>query len=461
MLDRLRQFSARHALWSPDTRLAVALSGGGDSVALLLLLRELSQAGDVQLAGAVHVNHHIRGAEAEADQRFCEDLAGRHGVPLVVLHRDVPALAAAAGQSIEVAGREARRAALLVGADDLGADDVATAHTLDDQAETVLLRMVRGVGISGLAGILPKSTRIIRPLLDVSRQDLRAWLEAGGHGWREDATNKDVVNPRNRMRSEVLPQLAAHFNPAVSGALARLAEIARAEDQVMQSAAAEAASRIVSVRPGSVAVDRHALAALPQGLARRVLRRALDAVRPDRANELDEVDLLGDAARASSDGPFDLGGIRVERNPTEVVLVIRDHRKPQAAPFRYGLSIPGSVTVWEAGCVVEAEGPMTAQDAADVVAPAEAAVAAVGGLAGRSLLVRSRIPGDRLRLPGGRTKLQDLFVNRKVSRLDRDRTPIVTDAQGRIVWVGGLAVDEEFRVGDRTKAVVILKLRRL
>lgn len=461
MLLRVRQFAARHALWSPDTRVVAAVSGGGDSVALLVLLRELARAGELELAGAVHVHHHIRGAAADADAQFCRDLANRLGVHLTVAHRDVPALAVAMGQSLEVAGREARRAALLAAAGELGAFCIATAHTRDDQAETVLLRMTRGTGISGLAGILPRRDRVIRPLLDLSRQELRDWLEEGGYAWQEDATNGDLANPRNRLRAEVLPYLSSHFNPAVADALVRLAEIAREEDHVVHAAAAEAAQRVISMRSGAVVLDREVLATVHRALARRVVREAFETVRPGRAYDLEDVDLVCEAASASGNGPFELRGIRVERNRAEVVLVNRALPAPQTGPFRYDLSIPGAVTVAEAGCVVEADGPMPPEEVGVGVAAAEAATAAVAGVSGASLIVRSRLPGDRLRLPGGRTKLQDLFVNRKVGRLDRDRTPIVTDAEGRIVWVCGLAVAEEFRVSDRTNAVVILKLRRL
>lgn len=463
--DRVREFAARHALWSPATRIVVALSGGGDSVALLWLLRELSEAGDLHLAGACHVHHHIRKADADADEQFCAALAKRAGVPLIVAHRDVPALAAASGRSLEVAGRLVRRGALVDAAHERAADRIATAHTQDDQAETVLLRMARGTGVSGLAGIAPLNDPFIRPVLDVSRQDLRGWLEARGEIWREDATNADVSNPRNRLRHRLLPDIRAHLNPSADRALARLADIARAEDEVLRSVAAEAAARVTSVESEGVGLSRLALATLPPGIARRVVRMALETANPARSYDLDEVDLVCDACASGSGGPVELRGVRVERNRPDVVLLIKPLSvSPPPASYRYELSIPGSVSLPEAGWVVEAEGPMAATALPGVgFVASKQSVTVAADLCGRQLLVRSRAPGDRMRLAGvnGRTKLQDLFVNRKVSRQDRDRTPIVTNPAGAIVWVGGVAVADEFRVSDATKAVVVLKLRRL
>lgn len=466
-IRRVRDFASRHALWTPAARVLVALSGGGDSVALLILLDELARAGDITLAGACHVHHHIRGAEADEDERFCRRLADRLAIPLTVVHRDVPALATEARQSLEVAGRLARRAALVETAAALGADWIATAHTRDDQAETVLLRIVRGTGISGLGGIRPRRGPFVRPLLAESRATLRAWLRDHGETWREDATNEDRANPRNRVRHELLPYIREHFNPSAEHALARLADVAGAEDEFLAaSALSEEAAGALALGAGVVSLDGRRVTALPKAVARRLVRRALEMHDPSHVYGLDEVDVVLEACAAQAPAALELRNLRVERiRPGEVLLKKRELAR-HAPPFRYELSVPGTVEVAEAGCVVEAEGPMPAGEAGplmggDGLDVRMAQVPADSLIAG--LIVRSRAPGDRLRLRGvaGRTKVQDLFVDRKVSRLERDRIPIVTDAAGRIIWVGGVALSGEFRVNERTKAVVVLKLRRL
>ncbi|MCA1583647.1 MAG: tRNA lysidine(34) synthetase TilS [Acidobacteria bacterium] len=460
LLDRVRGFAAHRALWSPGTRVLVALSGGGDSVALLLVLDLLARREDLRLAGACHVHHHIRGAAADDDESFCRALTDRLGLPLVVAHRDVPALAASSGRSLEVAGRLARRTALVEAAGALGADRVATAHTCDDQAETVLLRIIRGTGVTGLGGIASQRELFIRPLLAESRQSLRDWLIAHGEPWREDASNEDVANPRNRVRHVLLPYLRRHFNPSADRALARLADLARADDEVIE-AAADDFSSLIHVLGERVRIDAAGVAALPKALARRVVRRALEAAQPSRTYDLDEVDLVCAACAGPNRPPQSLRGLLVNRNGAHVVLGPREGVASHPQPFHYQLPVPGSVSVREAGWVVEADGPLPAASTRPAAGPLEVTVPAEPFEA--TLTVRSRAPGDRLRLRGvrGRTKLQDLFVNRKVSRADRDRTPLVTDATGRIVWVAGLALSDEFRVNERTNAVIVLKLRRI
>ena len=189
---RVRRFAARHDLWTPRTRVIAGVSGGSDSVALLLLLRELSAAGELTLAGAAHVHHHLR-PDADDDERFVRSLADELGVPLQVAHADVPAEAARDGRSVEVAARDARHRCLAQVAEALGAERIATAHTVDDQAETVLMRIARGTGTAGLGAIGPRRGVRIRPLLAEPREVLRAWLEAAGRTWREDLTNADGI----------------------------------------------------------------------------------------------------------------------------------------------------------------------------------------------------------------------------------------------------------------------------
>ena len=175
-----------------------AVSGGSDSVALFFLLRELAAAGELQLLGLAHLNHHIRGAAADDDAAFCRELAARAGVAAAVGDADVPALAARDRQSLEVAGRLARQQFFGDRLTSLGADRIAVAHTRDDQTETVLLRLVRGAGPAGLAGIAPRRDHLVRPLLELTRAELRGYLESIGESWHEDATNEDRAIARNR-----------------------------------------------------------------------------------------------------------------------------------------------------------------------------------------------------------------------------------------------------------------------
>src|SRR5437016_10870398 len=245
------RYIRRHKLLNPGDRVGVAVSGGADSVALLRLLLELRTELGVVLS-VVHFNHKLRGLEADADEQFVADLGSQNKLEFHRESGDVAAYSAAKRLSIETAAREMRyeffRRLLLEGQ----ANRVATAHTLDDQAETVLLRVVRGAGTRGIAGIYPQLSvsssqfsvggqasvagrqvcgSIIRPLLRVRRKELEAYLIAEGQRWREDSSNRDLQHARNRVRHGILPRLERNLNPAVREILAETAEIARAEEE--------------------------------------------------------------------------------------------------------------------------------------------------------------------------------------------------------------------------------------
>ena len=247
VLDYIR----KHKLLQAGDRVGLAVSGGADSVALLRLLLRLRPELGAVLA-VVHFNHQLRGAESDADERFVADLAARHSLELHSASGEVATYAAEKHRSVETAAREMRYTYFRRLLRESRLDRIATAHTLDDQAETVLLRLVRGAGTRGLAGIYPqlpvpgsrsaeksmshsavrgrREASIIRPLLGTRRRDLEASLKAMAQDWREDASNRDLRHGRNRVRHGILPRLERHLNPAVREALAETAELARAEE---------------------------------------------------------------------------------------------------------------------------------------------------------------------------------------------------------------------------------------
>ena len=276
----------RHRLAQPGDRVLVALSGGADSVALLFVLRDLEREGALIVAGAAHLHHGLRGADADEDQAFCARLAARLGLPLATERADVAGLARASKRSVEDAARTARHAFFARAAASLGADAVAVAHTEDDQAETFLLRLLRGAGPRGLAGIRPRAGLVIRPLIEISREAVRADLSSRGEAFREDASNADLRFPRNRVRHELLPYLRSQFSPGLSRVLAREAAVARQDEEFLHDQAIELARRIVltdggsdRIEPGdhpgrSRARDRAARAGRPRrsGVARTACR---------------------------------------------------------------------------------------------------------------------------------------------------------------------------------------------
>jgi len=458
LVARVQAYALRHRLWTPDTRVVAAVSGGADSVALLRVLHQLSGEGHVRLAGVAHLNHHIRGVEAAADATFVAELASRLGVPLEAGDADVPALAHEAHQSLEVAGRNARLTFFERSLSALGADRVALAHTLSDQAETVLLRLARGAGPRGLAGMSPRNGHRIRPLLEVSRPEVRRWLEEIGQPWRDDRTNDDVSVARNRVRLEVLPALAA-VNARVEEALARAARIFAADAALLDELALAEVPRMASRQAGGVVLDLPALAGLPEALARRVVRSVLETLDPSRAYGWEETD----AVLHGSEGVRDLGRLRLERNRGKAVL---SSRVPLAAGAcadadegPWTLPVPGLARHPSGQWQIEAAGPMAPDEAP---APSDGCAVLDAEATGRHLTIRKWRAGDRMQPLGmrGRKKLQDVFVDRKVPRDGRALVPVVLDGRDRIAWVAGHAVDEAFRVTPRSSAVVVLTLRR-
>jgi tRNA(Ile)-lysidine synthase len=481
LLSRARRFVREHNLIPPGARVLAAVSGGSDSVALAYILRDLERAGDLQLTGLVHFNHQLRPAAGD-DERFVAQVGESLGVRIFAGRGDVAALSRRQHRSVEVAGRTARYEWFEQARVQCGADVVALGHTREDQAETFLLRLVRGAGSRGLAGMHPRNGTIVRPLLACRREELRGWLGDRGLTFVEDDTNTDVAIPRNRVRAELLPLLEQRFNPAVVDVLADEAALARELWSWVDGQATEIAARLV--RPGSGEERQHVremhvdeLSALPIALRRAVLWRVMTDLAGFRSISFGHVDAAIRLTDQLHDGCVDLPGQRLKRIGSRLVLTSRTTdtigRAVAAEPnlFRYPLSIPGEVALPQTGYLVSAE-PLVdgARDEARAVPgsrvhgpPLRDTALVRGDLVAGSLAVRNRRPGDRFRPAGleGRKKLQDYFVDRKVARDRRDMVPIVVDEMDRIVWVAGYEIDEAFRVTDPAQAVLILKLKAL
>jgi tRNA(Ile)-lysidine synthase len=466
LLERVRQTIRKHALACAETRVLVAISGGPDSVALAHLLLALQETGDLLVAGFAHFNHQLRGADADADEAFCRTLAAALGVPIEVGRADVAAAASATRRSTEDMARELRYTFFEEAANRTRADAIAIGHSLDDQAETFLLRLIRGAGTRGLGSIRPRAGRVIRPLLEVPRADLRQYLAAHSLPFRTDATNADVSIPRNRVRHELIPYLEREFSPGISRVLAREAALAREdEDRLHHEAIDLARSIVLTITGEQTELDALALRALPQALAARVAHQALTRQAGDRFIGFDHVDRLLQLADGDA---VDLPGQRAVRRGGRIVLGRparrgRDERGENS--FRVSLSIPGEVTLGNQGWAVSAErvdsvdsmkdgGPGRARGGEVFVAAEPLAL---------PLAIRSRRRGDRF-APlglGHRKKLQDFLVDRKIPREMRDSLPLVVDGQDRIVWVVGQSVAEDFRVTEPSRGVILLKARRL
>ncbi len=505
MIAAVRDTIRRHAMLAGGEAVLVAVSGGADSIGLLHALRVLSEEYRLQLS-VVHVDHGLR-PDSGDDAVFVDTLARSLGLPVAIERIAVPG-----GGSLEASARQARYAALRRQAARLGADRVALGHTADDQAETVLMRLLEGAGPRGLAGIPPVRDLFIRPLIETRRSEVVAELARAGLAWREDPSNRDPQFKRNRIRHELLPLLAASYNPAIVPALTRAAALIRdLLDRVVADAARELAtsapasgrpdagagplserrsdlpgastspdrpdavegplaastagseqagvsSGSAPVRAGEIVLSRARLSTLPGAVAAEVLRMAaerLGHVTPLRAwahRGLRRV-LLDPPPRC----PLVLGAVTIEVSGDRVRLSRHGGGRVLPRP----LAIPGLTSLPEAGCLIEAR---CFDRPAEYVVPRTAdRVAFDADALSPVLRVRSRRPGDRFVPFGGERacRLKSLLIDARVPRWERDSLPlVVAGADGaEIVWIAGLRRSALAPVSASTRRV--LELRRM
>ncbi len=447
--DRISRYLSNHELIEPGDRLGIAVSGGSDSVALFRLLLELRPELGVVLS-VIHFNHQLRGTESDSDKKFVSELAREHNLEFFCAHGDVKKHSAALGLSIETAARRLRyeyfHELLRLGK----VNRIATAHTLDDQAETVLLKLFRGAGTKGLAGIFPKlnlgnssggNSSIIRPLLGIQRRDLRLYLNGLQQDWREDTSNRDLRHARNVVRHGILPRLQRNINPSVREVLADTAELARAEEEYWTD-------QVDSVLPG---ISKNAgdlsipcLRRLPLAMQRRIVRAAgqrlqihLDFKHVEQILELGCAD-----ASLRTEKSLDLtGGWVVSKSKDLLRFSHPETGNREYLDYQYVLEIPGRVNVPEAGKLIEAI--VIEQLTGSGYNPDHAFARE---LLAQPLKVRNWKPGDRF-WPGhskAARKVKELLQEKHLTGSERKLWPVVLSGD-EVVWMSGFSSPSKLR----------------
>jgi len=292
-------------------------------VALTLLLQELAEQESFSIVSLAHLNHRLR-CTATRDEQFCRDLAGRLGIPIAVESIDVGSYAHSQRLSVEDAARRLRYDFFHRASEPVSADRIAVGHTRDDQAETFLLKLVRGAGLTGLGGIYPRRDSVVRPLIEVGRAELRSYLESRGQGWVEDETNEDLENPRNRIRHKVLPELDLAGNASATPAIARAAAIVREDGQWLDELSDRRFDVLVARSNTGLEIDVSGLMAEPAPARRRVVLAALRLVAPNREIGFEHVESALEVGSGEAAG-VDVPGARVELRRGKMVL-LRDSR---------------------------------------------------------------------------------------------------------------------------------------
>lgn len=405
MLNKLRAFLKEQALLSPGDKAIAAVSGGADSVAMLFALYLLRDELGITLEAA-HFNHHLRGAESDRDEAFVTDFCGRYCIPLHLGSGRI----VSGKKGLEAAARDARYAFLrsLPG-------KVATAHTADDNAETVLMRLIRGTGLKGLGAIAPVSGNVIRPMLTVTRDDVEAFLEEYALPHVEDSSNAEDDFLRNRIRHGILPLMRAE-NPRIGENLSAMALLLRQDEACLQA-----------MIPEEQMPDVSRLKAMEPALRRRTLERFLKAqgVRePEQIHILQAEQLLYHwSPSASMQFP---GGVTIGRQYDRLV---RLECAPELPETR--LSVPGETCIGGKRFVSEYATDLEERPDSVLVCP-------VG-----VLIVRSRRSGDTMRLPGGTRSLKKMYIDRKIPASQRAAVPVLADDRG-ILAVFGIGTDIRF-----------------
>lgn len=413
MLNKLMRFIRKYQLVQEGDTVICAVSGGADSVALLWAMYLLRDKLKIRVEAA-HFNHCLRGDESDRDEAFVAKLCDRFDIPLHVGRENV----VAGEKGLEAAARNARYGFMkgLSG-------KIATAHTADDNAETVLMHMVRGTGLKGLGGIAPARENLIRPMLSVTRQDVLAFLEEYHLSYVEDSTNKTDSFLRNRMRHHVMPVLAKE-NPSFALSVSQMALRLREDEQELDRLARQA-----------MTVDVKALRSLTPGIRNRVLGYVLEelGVKEPSSEHIMLLEQLVLSENPSAVANFP-GKIKIGRvyNGLE--------RVDEAKAFSYDLPVPGRLQLPGLGIEIEIREN-----------PDETATFCF--VPGGNVVVRSRQAGDEISLPGGTRSLKKLFIDRKIPAAKRNRIPVIADENG-VVAACGVAVNmERINTGDNAVGV--------
>jgi tRNA(Ile)-lysidine synthase len=451
MLKKVMHFIEENSLFAPGDTVVVAVSGGADSVALLDILVSLR---DLRLnLVAAHLNHLLRGAEADADEEFVRKLAESYGVPVVVKRVDVGEVARMEGRSLEDAGRSARYAFFDAVTTLHNAHAVALAHHADDQAETVVMRLLRGAGGSGLCAMAPKSAALyVRPLLGVNRREIEAYLQERGIAWRTDSSNAATDFLRNRIRHELIPYLA-RYNPAISERLSATAEALAADEEFLDAATNAAFASHAVLSADRVTLALPGLRSEPRAIRLRLYRRAILQVKGDLArigfSHLRAIDCL-------------------VFSPKPHLTLDLPHRL-RAAKSYGGLSFSagadkqplfsGEIYMYGPGIYPLPNGGMLAIDYAAAIGDLKSAPAATAYFdldrAPFPWQIRTFRPGDRFSPFGmtGRKKVKELFIDAKVPLAFRCRIPILFCGE-TLLWVVGIRRSNAASLTKGTKTVV-------
>ncbi|MBI4949526.1 MAG: tRNA lysidine(34) synthetase TilS [Deltaproteobacteria bacterium] len=428
-----------------------AVSGGVDSIVMLRLLGSVKDELGLKLS-VCHLNHNMRGAESRRDLEFVKKTARGLGLKFIGKTLGKGSLVLK-GKSLQEAAREERYAFFEAAAKKTGAGRIALGHTLDDQAETVLLRLLKGASLSGLSGIPPVRAPFIRPLIEVKREEIERYATDNGIDFVTDSTNKIPKYLRNSVRLSLIPFIEKNYNCSVKETLARTASVLAVDNAFIIEAAREAFDEVVVESRGAVAIDRPRTASLHRAVSSRVFLKALGRFDPASASDLSSAHVEAFHAVVEGRSPSASiklpGGIVLRREYDRVIIArgTTDKRKP----FEKILKVPGRTVIPGCGAFVA---EVSNKRPKSIVTGVDTIYLDLDE-AGDGLFLRPFIPGDRI-VPFGMTghkKVKDILIDAKAPRHTRQSIPLLLKG-GDVIWVPGIKRSDLFRVTGRTVRVL-------
>jgi tRNA(Ile)-lysidine synthase len=453
--DKFLETIKEYKLLKPNDSVLLAVSGGADSTALLHLFDFYRQKFGAGLHIA-HLNHMIRKKDADLDAKYVQGLAKNLDVSITIETVDVQAFAKENKLGLEAAARQIRYDFFERVANKVGASKIAVGHTADDNVETFLMRLVRGAGLKGLCGIPPRRGRIIRPLIKIWRREIEDYVGGLKLVPRRDYTNFETKYMRNRIRMKLISQLKL-YNLNIKEIILQTILLLTEDSEYLEAKAEEALVQTsISCKPEEIRLAITKLQKLENPIQGHLIRKAIEIIKGD-TSDLTYTHIYNVLNKIDASERWELhlpGGIYVVGSQNELIIC---REKPEVAPSRsyyYSLSVPGEVEIKELGK------KMRAEFLENKIEEKDPNVAFVDyAPLGKDLTVRNKRDGDRFQPLGmkGSKKLQDFFVDEKIPVELRDSIPII-ESQGKIIWVGGMRIDERSKVTKDTKKVVKLEL---
>ncbi|NIK80099.1 tRNA(Ile)-lysidine synthase [Paenibacillus castaneae] len=462
--NELEKAAAERQLWKTGDRIIAAVSGGPDSMAMLHMLSLLAKEDKVSIIAA-HVNHGFRKQESAHELAMVQAYAQELGIICETVTFDMPAYIKETKMNGQAASREKRYAFLHEIAQRYGASSIALAHHGDDQAETVLMRLIRGTGLTGIAGIVSKrrekNVELIRPLLRMNKSDLLRYCEEHQVPYCMDSSNTERYYFRNIVRLDILPYLS-QYNPQLSQSLMRLAEVAGAEDEWMETQTEALFAQLVTLSPDECAVNCTDLCGLHVALQRRLIKLILSYLSKETEKiSFEQIETMRHAASAQAPGTWriDAGaGIRCAREYDFMRwLRVSPHSVNDSYDYSHVIGRhTDSLAVEPSGWKFELS-HVSVEENCKPASRYEACFDA--SVLTYPLVVRNRQPGDRIQVLGlnGSKKVQDMFVDEKIAPSERDLYPLLFDAAGRLLWIPGIRRSSHALTELHTKDVLFIR----